>query len=63
MGWAGASTKSRCAGMEPQRNDADYNCDDDGDDGDGDGDDDDDSSFRRQLFQNPPLSLISRDVC
>ncbi len=40
--WVGASTKSRCAGTEPQRNDADGNCDDGdddgGDDGDGDGD-------------------------
>ena len=43
MCWAAASAKSRCAGMEPQRTDADGNCDDDGDDdggddGDGDGD-------------------------
>ena len=45
MCWAGASSKSRCAGMEPRRNDADGDGDDDGDDdgdgGDGDGDDDD----------------------
>ena len=41
--WVGASAKSRCAGMEPQRNDADGNCDDDGDDDEGD--DGEDSSF------------------
>ena len=42
--WAGASSKSRCAGMEPRRNDADGDGDDDGDD-DGDGDDADDSEM------------------
>ena len=31
MCWTGASTKSRCAGMEPQGNDDDGNGDDDGD--------------------------------
>ncbi len=44
MCWAGASSKSRCAGMEPRRNDADGDGDDDGDD-DGDGDCDDDTEM------------------
>ncbi len=52
MGWAGASAKSRCAGMEPQGNDDDGNGDDgDDDDGDCDGDDDSEMMMVRKMVK------------